>query len=179
MIHDSDSFRTHVASTLGLGALEFLVQTAATLPNDLAGGRKGGFFSIYDKETKVMVSYSLGVYPTEKMSQYLRNATEKVTRLVGNDDHRSFQSRNEQKEHWGGGIRWGKIICAFSGFPEKIDEAISLIYAIYAQKEYLSPRRFNTDVLKLKKRGYEDNEYIEMLLTPFMQFLYVKYKIEE
>jgi hypothetical protein len=84
-----------------------------------------------------MVVQKFGNPLLEKESQYLRNATEKVTRLVKTNEFRSFESRNEQLEHWGGGISYGGVVCAFSGFPEDLDEALSMTYAIHINTLHL------------------------------------------
>ena len=169
MIRTSETFGNGVASCLVTEAINTLIRIILELPYDPAGGRAGGFFSVYDTGLMSMATKSFGTFPEEKMGQYFRNSTEKVTRLVkwpGN--YRSLQSRDESKEHWGGGIHYGNLYCAFSGFPEKLDEALSLIYAMYViHYTHLNQLEFKNAVLREQKDRYSDNEFIEQIVEVF------------
>jgi hypothetical protein len=163
------NFTNNVTSCFDTEAVESLVSIILQLPDDPAEGRKGGFFSIYESASMSMVTKSFGDFPKEKAGQYFRNSTEKVTRLVKNPEyHRSFQSRDESKEHWGGGIYYGHLYCAFSGFPEKLDEALSLIYAMYvSHSNYWSCKEFKNAVLHEQENRYSDNEFIKQVVEVF------------
>ncbi len=162
------NFSHNVTSCFDTEAVESLISIILQLPADPAGGRKGGFFSVYDSVLMSMVTKSFGDFTKEKAGQYFRNSTEKVTRLVKNPEHyRSFQSRDESKEWWGGGVHYGDLYCAFSGFPEKLDEALSLIYAIYVIHYRLDRNRFKNAVLYQQKKWYKDNEFILPVLKVF------------
>ena len=165
-----EKFRKGIASCLDTEAIESLISIILQLPADPAGGRKGGFFSVYDSVSMSMVTKSFGDFSKEKAGQYFRNSTEKVTRLVKNPEHyHSFQSRDESKEWWGGGVHYGDLYCAFSGFPEKLDEALSLIYAMYVDhcKDW-NRNKFKNAVLYQQRKRYEDNEFILMVLKGFL-----------
>ena len=165
-----EQFRKGIASCLDTEVVESLISIILQLPADPAGGRKGGFFSVYDTESMSMITKSFGDFPKEKAGQYFRNSTEKVTRLVKNPEHyRSFQSRDEAKEWWGGGVHYGDLYCAFSGFPEKLDEALSLIYAMYVNHcKYWDSKEFKNAVLYEQKAKYKDNEFISLVLEVFV-----------
>jgi DNA-binding protein Fis len=167
------NFTNNITSCFDTEAVESLVSIILQLPGDPAGGRKGGFFSIYESVSMSMVTKSFGDFPKEKAGQYFRNSTEKVTRLVKNPEHyRSFQSRDEAKEWWGGGIHYVYLYCAFSGFPEKLDEALSLIYAIYVTHYSLDRKTFKhtfkNAVLHQQKTQYKDNEFIQPVFKIFV-----------
>lgn len=106
-----------------------IVQEATKLP-DNPKTKRGGIIAICDKSTGIMVCISSGQIPDDKRPAYLRNASEKVTRLIGSGEASSFSSRNAKKEHWGGGVTYGTHVVAFSGFTEKVDEAVALAYAV-------------------------------------------------
>ena len=56
---------------------------------------------------------------------------EKVRRLVGNPEHRlSWQSRDPDNKKYGGAVHCGEYIFSFSGFSEKMDEAMCLYFAV-------------------------------------------------
>lgn len=172
MEQTSETFKVGIDYCLDDEAIHVLIRIITKLPGDPAGGRKGGFFSVYDTGLMSMATKSFGNFPEEKMGQYFRNSTEKVTRLVklpGN--YRSFQSRDESKEHWGGGIYYGNLYCAFSGFPEKLDEALSLIYAMYViHYKHWSAEEFKENVMREQENCYPDNEFIQQVLESFIGF---------
>ena len=119
-----------------------------------------------------MVTARIGHAVEEKWQQYFLNATEKVTRLLKNKQTTSFQSRDAVKQQWGGGVSYQGIICAFSGFPEKLDEALSMIYALYFFHGNEEPTEFSKNVLLEWERNYPDNEYIPTILDSFVEGFY-------
>jgi len=166
-----EQFHKSINSCLDEDAINVLIAIVLGLEGDPAGGRKGGFFSVFSYAGKGMVSKKFGEIPVEKSHQYFRNSTEKVIRLAKTGEHRSFLSRCEEKQQWGGGISYMGFISAFSGFPEKLDEAISLIYTIYfLRSEQMDFHEFSKEVGKEKSRNYRDNEFIEPVLKDFSTF---------
>ena len=170
----TEKFSNGIASCLDIEAIDALVTIITNLPDDPAGGRKGGFFSVFDYGSMGMVSRMFGSVPTEKMSQYFRNSTEKVTRIVknGEAEYRSFQSRDETKEHWGGGVRSKSGVYAFSGFPEKLDEALSLVYALYVELEDKTEAEVVLSIkMSAREQKFPDNEFIHPIFLEFINWM--------
>lgn len=72
----------------------------------------------------------IGECPWHRAERRFRLSQEKATRLAAHPDHfSSWQSRNPDKDQWGGAIRTRGPIVSFSGLPEKADEAICLATA--------------------------------------------------
>lgn len=94
-------------------------------------GRAGGYLCVADKTGHPLCIAQIGDVPEEKRQQYFRNAIEKANRLGVLSlwvDHRfSRQSRNEQRERWGGAVRGRHFIWSFSGLPEDGDEMFMAI----------------------------------------------------
>ena len=171
MKFNSLTFSDGISSCLDVEAIDALIDIITKLRGNPAGERRGGFFSVFDYNTLGMATKAFGAIPTEKMSQYFFNSAEKATRLTRNNDSRSFQSRDEEKKLWGGGIRYSGKICAFSGFPEKLDEALSLIYAMYITHQHeWDSEQFRTRVMIEQVKSYNDNEFIEPVVNIFTEF---------
>lgn len=70
----------------------------------------------------------------EKIEKYFSFSQEKAQRLITNANVAgqlsSWQSRDPQKNKWGGAIRAGDYILSFSGLPELADEALMLAVAV-------------------------------------------------
>ena len=93
--------------------------------------RTGGWICVMDTSTdpygRVVLHQRIGEVPDDKMAKYKMFALEKAQRLIRYPDHRtSYQSRNEDAEQYGGAIRLKECIIAFSGLPERWDEALVL-----------------------------------------------------
>jgi len=80
-------------------------------------GKEGGCFCLADEETGFPYATMLvGNVPKEKLSKYFSLCQEKAARLASHpEDIGSWESRNPEKEQWGGAIRFGKLIYSFSG----------------------------------------------------------------
>jgi len=98
--------------------------------------RKSGYFTLRDLISgKVIFVLMLGEVPKEKQERYLSLSLEKGQRLY--QDYRaniknisSWQTRNPDKDLWGGAIRIHKYILSFSGLAELLDEALVLETAL-------------------------------------------------
>jgi len=102
-------------------------------------GRAGGYLCVADAKNGLpLITMLVGEVPLEKAPKYLEFCQEKAARLAGHPDHQaSWQSRNPEKNQWGGAIRFGDKILSFSGLPERGDEsAMLLVMAQYGDKNY-------------------------------------------
>jgi hypothetical protein len=140
-------------SELGMMASFSLQNTLKALkqtgqPTDRLGGYLHLAFrslpGLAPEEPLPFFSGFIGEVNVEKLPQYQSNATEKVGRLFKNPTHvSSWQSRDEEKQHLGGGIRFTVAVSsilsggssdqdipclgAFSGLPEHGDETLLLL----------------------------------------------------
>ena len=154
---------------IGGDPISRIIENAILLENNPEPERKGGYLAIYDCPTERLICTPFGEITEIKKARYCRNATEKVTRLIENGESRSFSSRNEVKQHWGGGVRYNAMIIAFSGFVELIDEAVSLVYAVYKASEMYSKEKpssfeFKSEIIRdtssIAEKNYKDNPFI-------------------
>jgi len=94
----------------------------------------GGFLSIISSEDgRLLLRRPIGTYNKENEDKYKDFSLEKAQRLFRNlskDHYSSWQSRNPEKEAWGGAILAKSLIISFSGLPELHDEAFSLVMAV-------------------------------------------------
>lgn len=92
-----------------------------------------GCFTVLDKSGNLILKFHIGELPAEKFERYYTFSEEKARRLHKNLEigHvSSFQSRNPEKDQWGGAISAGDYILSFSGMPEIVDEIMMLLLAI-------------------------------------------------
>ncbi len=99
--------------------------------------RDSGYFTLYDAASIKgipIIIFAVDVCPPEKREQYFAYSQEKAVRLAQNSEHiSSWQSRNPEKNCYGGAIRVGpakNLIMSFSGLPELADEAVMLATAL-------------------------------------------------
>ena len=98
--------------------------------------RQAGYFTLRDIATgRVIFTIILGDVPKEKQEKYLQLSLEKGDRLYKNyksnfKNFSSWQTRNPDKDLWGGAIRAGKYVLSFSGLSELLDEAFVLEVAL-------------------------------------------------
>jgi hypothetical protein len=98
--------------------------------------RQSGYFTLRDLSTgRVIFTIMLGDVPKEKQEKYLQLSLEKGDRLYKNykitfKNFSSWQTRNPDKDMWGGAIRAGIYILSFSGLAELCDEALVLELAL-------------------------------------------------
>ena len=95
------------------------------------GNHRGGYLCIADNMTGESLDVAkLGAPEPAKKGQYEMLAKEKAWRLAGHPEHgTSYQSRDPARDLWGGAVRAGSHILAFSGLPEHLDEALMLVVA--------------------------------------------------
>ncbi len=111
-----------------------IVQTALQLARQEYGETElGGYLVVGSKTTGEFAC--MPVYESEEgwNPEYAYYGSEKAIRLHINGDTRSMTTRNEKAKQFGGGIRMGDLIVAFSAAKEKWDEAISVAYASYCE----------------------------------------------
>lgn len=156
--------------------LELLVNIASGLPN-LQFPSEGGYFChTLMKEDGIEFTIpeirKVGSVPPEKRFGRMKNCLEKVLRIIEFNLDSSFKMRDEKAKQYGGGIRFDKnVILSFSGFPEKVDEAICIIFASLCYSPGFS--EFNRRVMK-EQESYPDNEFIPPLFEEFYKQLSLK-----
>lgn len=98
--------------------------------------RQSGYFTLRDITSgRVIFTIMLGDVPKEKQEKYLNFSLEKGDRLFKNyksnfKNFSSWQTRNPDKDLWGGAIRTDKYVLSFSGLSELLDEALVLELAL-------------------------------------------------
>jgi len=108
--------------------------------------RRGGYFSVFSANDGVLILRTLigEPSPPENEERYYTFSKEKGERLymllhIGHLG--SYQSRDPEKNRWGGAIWARKFIFSFSGLPELADEALMLVLAIANQDIFLHEAR--------------------------------------
>ena len=114
--------------------------------------RSGGYFCLADAETVLpLLIMAVGQVPVEKAGKYLSFCQEKAKRLAEHPDHlSSWESRNPEKEQWGGAVRVGEFIFSFSGLPEMGDEAVMLAVA---DSHYVDTKDVTATLNKIAERS--------------------------
>jgi len=100
-------------------------------------GRAGSYFCLADpKWGNPFAVLAVGDVPYEKYEKYLALSIEKAGRLARHlgEHFSSWQSRNPQKDHWGGAVK-GNYVYSMSGLPELGDEAVMLVVLRIIQPE--------------------------------------------
>lgn len=98
--------------------------------------RQSGYFTLRDITSgRVIFILMLGQVPNEKQEKYLQFSLEKGDRLYKDykknfKNFSSWQTRDPDKDKWGGAIRAGKYVLSFSGLSELLDEALVLEIAL-------------------------------------------------
>lgn len=88
-------------------------------------GRPGGFFCLATETGEPLLVALIGQIPPAKWAKYFSLSMEKARRLAIYPKHAtSFESRDEEREMYGGAVRVGSAIYSFSGLPELHDEAL-------------------------------------------------------
>lgn len=109
-----------------LSAVEATVKQLTPKFTDM---REGGVFCVKDARANVLLLLApVGRFSEKKSARYFSFAQEKATRLYfkvkrGSRHIASWQSRDEEKQRYGGAILAGDLILSFSGLPELADEA--------------------------------------------------------
>ena len=146
-------------------------------------GHKGGYLAIYHDPFGLPNEQTVGMEnpialvflgeesDPERISMCKSFAQEKCLRIMKNSDHRtSYESRNPEDNHWGGGLRicftsskiTGRIIVSFSGCPELMDEAMIII----AAREIL-----NSTISYGAAMPHEPKDWLGERENPFIQIL--------
>lgn len=108
--------------------------------------RQSGYFTLREISTgRIIFTIMLGDVSKEKQEKYFQLSLEKGDRLYKDyktnfKNFSSWQTRQPDKERWGGAIRAGKYILSFSGLSELLDEALVLEIALTMNWE--KPYRF-------------------------------------
>ena len=110
-------------------AVRKVIDLACQLPE--AGCKRGGYFCLAPTHTGFPYLLMLvGLVPQDKFEKYAKLAMEKARRLSMHPHHiTSRESRNPEKEEWGGAVFVNPDIWSFSGFPERLDEAVMIVAA--------------------------------------------------
>lgn len=113
-------------------AFDHSLHYCITHPHNSDVVRKSGYFTLRDLNSgRVIFTIMLGNVPKEKQERYLNLSLEKGDRLYKNyrSDFKifsSWQTRQPDKDKWGGAIRANRYILSFSGLSELLDEALVL-----------------------------------------------------
>ena len=106
-----------------------VVDLACQLPE--ATDRHGAYFCLADGDTGLPKLLMLvGSVSVIKAPKYLQFAQEKARRLSLHEDHRtSRESRDPEKDQYGGAVYVNGDIFSLSGLPERLDEAVVIVVA--------------------------------------------------
>jgi len=109
----------------------FIIPVLTNLPGNPKPHKKSGYLTIRQKaDGKILLVAEIGNCPFSKAEKYLRLSLEKGERLFRHPKHlSSWQSRDPEKEKYGGAIVTNEFILSFSGFREYLDEAMVLVLA--------------------------------------------------
>ena len=113
--------------------LESILQVATRRFPETTQGRLGGFLCVLNPQIgEIVVTGLIGTEPDEKKREkYKLLAEEKARRLALHPEHQSsWESRDPDKNRWGGAIRGTRLLFSFSGLPELWDEALMLVLAV-------------------------------------------------
>jgi hypothetical protein len=109
-----------------LWIVEKLVEESTRLPGNPKPKRRGGYLTVIVRgEPEISLCAVVGSFINDA-KEYLVFSQEKAKRLrtLSRRHVLSSQSRNPDKNRWGGAISAGLRIISFSGLPELVDEAV-------------------------------------------------------
>lgn len=98
---------------------------------------RGGYLVVHEvASNSVELLIRLGSFNPEKAPQQIEFAMEKAARLhlyilASQHDFASYDTRDPDKNLWGGAINAHEYIYSFSGLPELWDEAAMFVLAIH------------------------------------------------
>jgi hypothetical protein len=93
--------------------------------------RDGGCLSYGTQEGKILFIEKIREVSPEKVEKYHSLAPEKVGRLARHPKHMlSSESRDPEKNQWGGAVRGDVYLRGFSGLTEQLDEIAMLGLAL-------------------------------------------------
>lgn len=89
-------------------------------------GKDSGYLTVLHVPTgNLWFTAQIGQCPSDKAEKYMCFSIEKACRLHTNPSHQlSSESRNPDKDCWGGAVKAGNLILSFSGLPEEADESL-------------------------------------------------------
>ena len=130
--------------------------------------KKGGYLSCTDRKSgNCIFILPVGDIPAAKQKKYQTLAMEKASRVYKLDTFTSYETRDEAKDKWGGGISTLKYILAFSGLPELADEAlmVSLAHHMEMPTEHTSELKTLDAYGKHLEEEKRTNEYLEFFIA--------------
>ena len=108
--------------------------------------RFGGYFCVADEHGNPLLLIPIGSIADGKAEKYRTFCLEKAKRLASYRSHDlSRESRNPDREQWGGAVKAWPYIFSFSGFPEELDELLMFMVAVKTKtmsKEVARDRMF-------------------------------------
>lgn len=114
-----------------------LLQLAVEFALELEPGRGGGYVCVADPDDGIPIHTQLcGDISKEKAIGCHAFAQEKTRRLATHPEHKSshesrdVQDTDKTKHKYGGAVRTVLFLISFSGFSEKLDEAIVLYISV-------------------------------------------------
>ncbi len=125
--------------------------------------RNGAAFCLLDNASMVIhLHCEMGAIVPEKIEKYFMFSLEKARRLAehafdSTGKLSSFQTRNPDKNQWGGAIAGIRFIFSMSGLPELGDEAVMLLSAVLLQEM--------TVAAALHVARFSNNPYFKRLLS--------------
>lgn len=160
---DKDELLTAYIVGVAETMLEWIINTFSREIVSWPTDRKGVYLCLADSSGFPLVISAIGEVPEDKRQRYFDLCQEKALRLANNANHlSSYQTRNPEKDLWGGAIRCQEegLIISCSGLPELADE--SLVMAIardFFEAEGGLPE--HPDIIALEKE-LERNPYWEV-----------------
>lgn len=115
--------------------LQRVIDLARSITNFHCADHVGGYFVLSDANTgTVLLSLLVGEATPSDAQTYAACAGEKADRvrayMISAGHIFSRQSRNPEENRWGGSVVTGDYILSFSGFPERVDEAMMVLLGI-------------------------------------------------
>jgi hypothetical protein len=116
---------------------ELILPAICRLRDNLKPHKKGGYLTIRDKaDGEVLLTIRIGDFPHQKAKKYFDLSLEKGERLyqhLAQGHVSSYQSRDEEKQRYGGAVVANGFIVSFSGLTEKMDELAALALSEFSR----------------------------------------------
>lgn len=161
-----------VIKFLSKNSIDIYMEVLLELAGIIAQRSGRGYLTIKDPNNGDILFFKpYGEIPEEKKEKYSSYSKEKASRLYSKISTHlptthttSYQSRNSEKEEWGGAVYGNyhelSLIFSFSGMPELIDEAISAVLTKQFERELKHP-------IIQKVECFERNPYWQSLYMEF------------
>lgn len=117
---------------------ELFLPTFIQLNKERLQERRGVALSVItilkdDESNIVGEDIIIGDLPTEKKAEKLNFAREKISRIRKNKEYSSFESADDAKKQYGGGIKANDTLyIAASGFPPDLDQEFIMLVSLIA-----------------------------------------------